>query len=97
MELVKELGFTASIVSKVRSLQHCFEHCLTSHNSNQEDSLEGVLDHQNEIRKWKNSFLISLIFGVPCMSVMMYYMVVMSRYGTYYTVQRKVSDCLTDN
>ena len=85
MELVNHLGFTAAIVSKVRPSQHC----LKSHDYNQEDSLEGVLDHQNEIRKWRNSFLISLIFGVPCMSVMMYYMVVMSRYGT--VLQRKVS------
>ena len=83
MELVNELGFTAAIVSKVRSVSQCTAvHCLTSDNSTQEDSLEGVLDHQTEIRKWRNSFLISLIFGVPCMSVMMYYMVVMSRYTT---------------
>ena len=44
-----------------------------------EDRFDGFLDHQTEIRKWRNSFLISLIFGVPCMTVMMYYMVVMSR------------------
>ena len=46
---------------------------------NKEDRFDGFLDHQTEIRKWRNSFLISLIFGVPCMAVMMYYMVVMSR------------------
>merc|ERR1719341_3085462 len=38
--------------------------------------------------KWRNSFLISLIFGVPCMVIMMYYMILMSRPGHDHT-----SDC----
>ena len=93
MELVNHLGFTAAIVSKVRPVTTetlPTPQCLNSHDSTQEDSLEGVLDHQNEIRKWKNSFLISLIFGVPCMSVMMYYMVVMSRYTVHSTRMKGV-------
>lgn len=53
-----------------------------------EDRLEGALDHQEEITKWRNSFLISLIFGVPCMVIMMYYMILMSRPGHDHT-----SDC----
>ncbi|RXG53096.1 Copper-transporting ATPase 1 [Armadillidium vulgare] len=35
------------------------------------------LDHRKDIRKWRNSFFISLIFGVPAMFVMVYYMAMM--------------------
>ena len=42
---------------------------------------EGLPDHQEDIRKWRNSFLISLLFGLPCMVIMMYYMIEMSRPG----------------
>ena len=42
---------------------------------------QGLPDHQEDIRKWRNSFLISLLFGLPCMVIMMYYMIEMSRPG----------------
>lgn len=33
------------------------------------------LNQKEEVKKWRNSFLLSLVFGVPSMLLMMYYMI----------------------
>nr|XP_057907837.1 copper-transporting ATPase 2 [Doryrhamphus excisus] len=38
------------------------------------------LDHAEEIQQWKNSFLLSLVFGLPVMGLMIYMMVMDSQH-----------------
>ncbi|NXX56069.1 ATP7A ATPase, partial [Scopus umbretta] len=59
MQVIKDLGFTTSLVKKDRSASH--------------------LDHKQEIRQWKRSFVVSLVFCVPVMGLMIYMMVMDSQ------------------
>ncbi|XP_062236407.1 copper-transporting ATPase 2 [Platichthys flesus] len=41
------------------------------------------LDHSEEIRQWRGSFLLSLVFGVPVMGLMIYMMVMDSQHSQH--------------
>ncbi|XP_071425800.1 copper-transporting ATPase 1 [Pithys albifrons albifrons] len=58
IQVIKDLGFTTSLVKKDRSASH--------------------LDHKQEIRQWKRSFVVSFVFCIPVMGLMIYMMVMNS-------------------
>ncbi|XP_076467909.1 copper-transporting ATPase 1-like isoform X2 [Babylonia areolata] len=56
------------IISAIKDIG--FEaHLLTD-----DDKKAARYDHREDIKRWRNSFLVSLIFGVPSFVVMMYFM-----------------------
>ncbi|KFP05723.1 Copper-transporting ATPase 1, partial [Calypte anna] len=72
IQVIKDLGFTTSLVKKDRSASH--------------------LDHKQEIRQWKRSFVVSLVFCIPVMGLMIYMMVMDSQLSDAHTHQNMSSE-----
>eukprot|EP00096_Caligus_rogercresseyi_P013119 TRINITY_DN5780_c0_g1_i1.p1 TRINITY_DN5780_c0_g1~~TRINITY_DN5780_c0_g1_i1.p1 ORF type:complete len:1066 (+),score=205.37 TRINITY_DN5780_c0_g1_i1:33-3230(+) len=62
IEAINGLGFNAEVFNRQNELRN---------------ATAEYLNHEKEIRKWRNTFIISLFFGLPCMIVMFYSMVIM--------------------
>uniref|UniRef100_H2Z7H0 P-type Cu(+) transporter n=1 Tax=Ciona savignyi TaxID=51511 RepID=H2Z7H0_CIOSA len=58
----------------VRDIISLIEDCGFGASPRSHDSRVGALDHRVAIQQWRRSFLTALIFGVPVMVIMIYYM-----------------------
>lgn len=56
------------LIDAIKSLG--FDACLMENN----DQKASRYDHRDEIKRWRSSFLWSLVFGVPSMIIMVYFM-----------------------
>ncbi|XP_040567469.1 copper-transporting ATPase 1 isoform X2 [Lepeophtheirus salmonis] len=63
IDAINGMGFNAEVFNRQNELRN---------------STAEYLNHEKEIRKWRNTFCISLFFGLPCMLIMFYSMIVMS-------------------
>ena len=64
IEYIKSIGFEAEPFNRSNELK---------------EATASYLSHDEEIRKWRSSFFVSLVFGLPCMVIMIYFMVEMSK------------------
>uniref|UniRef100_A0A671YQE5 Copper-transporting ATPase 2 n=1 Tax=Sparus aurata TaxID=8175 RepID=A0A671YQE5_SPAAU len=90
-QLIEDLGFGAKLIEDnavahgkldlaVKDIHFHWFSFLGFEASLVKSGYKNNLDHTEEIRQWKNSFLLSLVFGLPVMGLMIYMMVMDSQH-----------------
>uniref|UniRef100_A0A673ZY69 Copper-transporting ATPase 2 n=1 Tax=Salmo trutta TaxID=8032 RepID=A0A673ZY69_SALTR len=90
-QLIEGLGFGATLIEDNAVMDGKLDLSVTSYNLTlllclfkfRSEGFGNNLDHGEEIQQWKNSFLFSLVFGVPVMGLMIYMMVMDSQHGEH--------------
>ncbi|KAI6213296.1 P-type Cu(+) transporter [Aphelenchoides besseyi] len=74
-EEISDMGFTATLLNDGATSNTKQNFITIGYNASlasAEDRLE-KLSYKDEIRKWRTSFMVSLIFGIPVMMIMIYF------------------------
>lgn len=85
-----EMTGTRDIIDIIKGLG--FQASLLS----ESDDRAARYDHREEIRRWRNSFLWSLLFGLPAMIITIYFMASMPDHDTPYPPSNSTTNVTTE-